>query len=158
MLEDVVKRYRKNIVAINEIDEKCNEDITNTTIKYEKKQFTLYKAWESEQNEIRLALENVIDDFESLKDINTKLQQTIRKRRLTIESKLLAVIAKYDIEIGSRYQILEELNEAYEYDKLEKYTLEEEMKRQEIYLVSAKEKEKMRMINFCEHFSTFNTE
>lgn len=32
------------------------------------------------------------------------------------------------------------------------------MKRQEIYLVSAKEKEKMRMINFCEHLSTFNTE
>lgn len=51
------------------------------SIKYEKKQFALYKAWEFEQNEIRLALENVIDDFESLKDINTKLEQTIRKRR-----------------------------------------------------------------------------
>lgn len=54
------------------------------SIKYEKKQFTLYKAWEFEQNEIRLGLENVIDDFESLKDINTKLEQTIRKRRYYI--------------------------------------------------------------------------
>ncbi|GAB1869386.1 Dynein regulatory complex protein 10 [Camponotus japonicus] len=140
MLENIVKRYRKNLIAINEIDKKCNEDITNTTIKYEKKQFTLYKTWEFEQNEIRLGLENVIDDFESLKDINTKLEQTIRKRRLTIESKLLAIIAKYDIEIGSRYRILEELNEAYKYDKLEKHTLEKKMKRQEVYFNRTKRK------------------
>ncbi|XP_050465030.1 uncharacterized protein LOC126858598 [Cataglyphis hispanica] len=158
MLEDVVKQYGKNIIAINEIDKKCNEDIINTTIKYEKKQFTLYKAWEFEQNEIRLALENVIDDFESLKDINTKLQQTIRERKLTIESKLLAVIAKYDLEIGSRYQMLEELSEAYEYDKLEKHMLEKEIKRQEIYLASIKGKEKNEDDKFLldddEHLST----
>lgn len=41
MLEDVVKRYRKNIVAINEIDKKCNEDITNTTYIYLKASYTL---------------------------------------------------------------------------------------------------------------------
>lgn len=40
------------------------------------------------------------------------------------ESKLLAVIAKYDTEIGNRYQLLEELNEIYECDKLEKLALE----------------------------------
>jgi len=29
MLEDIIKRYRKNIVAIDEIDKRCNEYITN---------------------------------------------------------------------------------------------------------------------------------
>jgi len=41
-----------------------------------------------------------------------------------IESKLLAVISKYDTEIGNRHKILEELNKIYECDKLEKLALE----------------------------------
>lgn len=40
------------------------------------------------------------------------------------ESKLLAVLAKYDTEIGNRHKTLEELNEIYECNKLEKLALE----------------------------------
>ncbi|EZA51656.1 hypothetical protein X777_08840, partial [Ooceraea biroi] len=92
-------------------------------IKYEKRQLGLYKVWEHEQREIQSALENVIDDLESLKNANRNLEQAIHARRSTAESKLLAIIAKYDAEIGSRHQMLQELNEIYEYDKLEKHAL-----------------------------------
>ncbi|XP_067206583.1 dynein regulatory complex protein 10-like isoform X2 [Linepithema humile] len=141
ILENVVKRYKKNVATINKINKRCKEDITNTTNKYERKQLTLYKAWEFEQNEIKVALENIIDDFNSLKDINMKFKETIYERKSMIESKLLAVIAKYDTEIGNRYKILEELNEIYACDKLEKLALEKEMKQQEeIYLFFVKQR------------------
>lgn len=124
------------------------------SMRYEKKQIAVYKAWEYEQNEMHLALENVIDDLESLKDINTKLGQPMHKRkymrikfeyiykyeyicilyiygiynrieyRLMTESKLLAIMTKYDTEIGSRCRTLEKLSQVYKYDKLEKHDLE----------------------------------
>lgn len=34
------------------------------------------------------------------------------------------MIAKYDAEIGGRHQMMEELNETYERDEMEKHTLE----------------------------------
>lgn len=49
--------------------------------KYERKQLALYKEWEFEQNEIQAALGNVIDDFNSLKNINTALEQTICEQK-----------------------------------------------------------------------------
>lgn len=119
------------------------------SMRHEKKQIAICKAWEYEQNEMQLALINVIDDLESLKDINTKLEQTIRKRkyvrikfeliiclsyiyvicnrvvhRLMTESKLLAIISKYDSEIGSRCRMLEKLGQIHKCNKLEKHDLE----------------------------------
>lgn len=51
------------------------------SVRYEKKQIVTCRAWEYEQNKIQSALENVINDLESLKDINMKKEQTIRKRK-----------------------------------------------------------------------------
>ncbi|XP_077268385.1 uncharacterized protein LOC143900658 [Temnothorax americanus] len=155
-LEDIVKRYRKNIVAIDDIDKRCNEYVTNTNTRYEKKQIAVCKAWEYERNEMQVALGNVIDDLEFLKDVNTKLEQTIRKRKLTTESKLLAIMIKYDTEIGSRCKTLEELSEVYKYNELEKHDLEKEMKRQEeAYLVFIKRKEKTGITYFYKSLATF---
>lgn len=44
--------------------------------------------------------------------------------RLAIELKLLAIMTKYDTEIGSRCRTLEKLNEIYKYDKVKKHDLE----------------------------------
>lgn len=44
--------------------------------------------------------------------------------RSTIESELLAIINKYDTEIGSRHRTLEELAETYKYDQSERRALE----------------------------------
>ncbi|XP_071563381.1 uncharacterized protein, partial [Temnothorax nylanderi] len=123
-LEDIVKRCRKNTVAIDGIDKRCNEYVTNTNTRYEKKQIAVWKAWEYERNELQVALGNVTDDLEFLKDVNTKLEQTIRKRKLTTESKLLAIMIKYDTEIGGRCKTLEELSEVYKYNELEKHDSE----------------------------------
>ncbi|XP_036139879.1 uncharacterized protein LOC118644731 isoform X2 [Monomorium pharaonis] len=123
-LKDIVKRYKKNIVAIDGIDKRCNEYVTNTNMRYEKKQIAVYKIWEYEQNETQSALKNIIDDLESLKDINTKLEQVIRKRKLITESKLLAIMTKYDTEIGNKCRMLESLSQIYEYEKQGKYDLE----------------------------------
>ncbi|KYN43350.1 hypothetical protein ALC56_02076 [Trachymyrmex septentrionalis] len=144
MLADTIKQYEKNIVTINEIDKRCNEYITSTNVRYEKKQIVICKAWIYEQSNIQSALKNIIDDFESLKDINMKKEQTICKRKLITESKLLTIITKYDTEIGNRCKMLEQLSEIYKYHKLEKYDLEKEMKQQEKgYLVFIKQKEKI---------------
>ncbi|XP_018372595.1 PREDICTED: uncharacterized protein LOC108767316 isoform X2 [Trachymyrmex cornetzi] len=143
-LEDTIKQHKKNIVAINEIDKRCNEYITSTNVRYEKKQIVICKAWVYEQNKIQSALKNIIDDLESLKDINMKKEQTICKRKLITESKLLTIITKYDTEIGDRYKMLEQLSQIYKYHKLEKHDLEKETKRQEKrYLVFIKRKEKI---------------
>lgn len=113
MLEDVVKRYRKNIIAINKIHNKCNQDVANITYlfiylfekilkvsslkttfllsaavyfcstKYERKQLVLYKTWELEQKNVQLALENAIDDLKSLKQMNKELEEDVRERRYT---------------------------------------------------------------------------
>jgi len=40
------------------------------------------------------------------------------------ESKLIAIIIKYDTEIGSRCKTLEQLSQIYKYDNLEKHELE----------------------------------
>ena len=48
---------------------------------YEKKQIVVCKAWIYEQNKIQSVLKNIIDDLESLKDINMKKEQTIYKRK-----------------------------------------------------------------------------
>lgn len=106
----------------------------------------LYKIWEIEQNEVQLALNNITDDLESLKNLNANVEEAVYNRRckyvytklmlkiiyfliflinrLAVESKLLAVLTKYDTEIGSRYRTLEELGQIYENDKLEKLALE----------------------------------
>lgn len=117
------------------------------SVKYEKKQVILYKMWEVEQNEVQLALNNIADDLESLKNMNANVEEAIYNRkyikkseltktfsiitfvinipyRLDVESKLLAVLTKYDTEIGNRYRTLEELNRIYENDKLEKLAVE----------------------------------
>lgn len=51
------------------------------SIRYEKKQIVVYKAWEYERNEMQVAMRHVIDDLEFLKDVNSKLKQTMRKRK-----------------------------------------------------------------------------
>ncbi|XP_032685898.1 uncharacterized protein LOC116851021 isoform X3 [Odontomachus brunneus] len=110
MLEDVVKHYKKNIIAINKIHNKCNQDVANITYlstylfekllkisslkifllsaavyfcstKYERKQLVLYKTWELEQKDVQLALENAIDDLKSLKQMNEKLEEDVHERR-----------------------------------------------------------------------------
>jgi len=40
------------------------------------------------------------------------------------ESKLIAIITKYDTEIGNRCKTLEKLSQIYKYDNLEKHELE----------------------------------
>jgi hypothetical protein len=44
--------------------------------------------------------------------------------RLKTEMKLSAAIDRYDNEIGNRHEMIQELNETYENDKLEKQALE----------------------------------
>lgn len=44
--------------------------------------------------------------------------------RLATELKLLAIMTKYDAEIGNRCRTLEKLNEIYKYDKLKKHDSE----------------------------------
>ncbi|XP_011881059.1 PREDICTED: uncharacterized protein LOC105569311 isoform X3 [Vollenhovia emeryi] len=92
--------------------------------RYEQKQIVICKAWEYERNEMQAAMGNVIDDLEFLKDVNTKLGRAICERKWTIKSNLLAIITKYDTEIGSRYRTLKNLSEVYKRDKLEKHDLE----------------------------------
>ncbi|XP_011706066.1 PREDICTED: uncharacterized protein LOC105461272 [Wasmannia auropunctata] len=105
---------------------------------------------------MQLTLKNVIDDLESLKDINTKLDQTIRKQKLMTESKFLAIMTKYDTEIGSRCRTLEKLDQIYKYDKLKKQDLEKKMKRQEeTYLVFIKQKEKIGITHFDKSLAMF---
>ncbi|XP_025995635.1 uncharacterized protein LOC105194726 [Solenopsis invicta] len=155
-LEDIIKRHRKNIDAIDGVDRKCNEYVTNTNTRYEKKQIAVCKIWEYEQNQIQSALENVIDDLESLKDTNTKLEQVIRKRKSMTDSKLLTITTKYDTEIGNRCRMVEQLGEEYKSDKRDKYNLEKEMKRQEeIYSIL---KEKPRVTRFYESLATTEQE
>ncbi|XP_032685897.1 uncharacterized protein LOC116851021 isoform X2 [Odontomachus brunneus] len=159
MLEDVVKHYKKNIIAINKIHNKCNQDVANITTKYERKQLVLYKTWELEQKDVQLALENAIDDLKSLKQMNEKLEEDVHERRSAIESKLMAIINEYDMEIGSRYRMLEELAETYEYNKSERCTLENEIKQQEVtYVNFVKRREEAEKTRWYERLSAFRRE
>lgn len=49
--------------------------------KYERKQLALCKAWESEQSEIQVVLENIIDDLNSLQSINAKEKESIYEQK-----------------------------------------------------------------------------
>ncbi|XP_014467270.1 PREDICTED: IQ domain-containing protein D [Dinoponera quadriceps] len=159
MLENVVKHYKKNVITIDKIDNKCNEDVANITTRYERKQLDLYKAWRLEQKEIQLALENAMDDLESLKRMNRELEEDIRERRSVVESELLAIINTYDTEIGSKHRTLEELSKTYEYDKSEKHALQNEIERQEAtYVAFVKRKEEAEMMLFHERLTAFQRE
>ncbi|KYQ55649.1 26S protease regulatory subunit 6B [Trachymyrmex zeteki] len=48
MLEDTIKRYKKNIIAVNEIDERCNECITSTKLITESKLLTIMTKYDTE--------------------------------------------------------------------------------------------------------------
>lgn len=117
------------------------------SVKHEKKQLGLYKVCEYEQRSIQSALENLLDDLASLKSANANVEQAAHKRRYHIkdhenfsgtsnlttllhvarrmkaESQLLAIIAKYDAEIGGRQEMMQELNETNEHDTVEKHAL-----------------------------------
>ncbi|XP_020282309.1 uncharacterized protein LOC109854035 isoform X2 [Pseudomyrmex gracilis] len=73
LLENVIKQYKKNLAVVVDINKKCNEDMANITVKYEKKQLMLHKVWEIEQNEVQRALNSITDDLESLKNINANI-------------------------------------------------------------------------------------
>jgi len=44
--------------------------------------------------------------------------------RLLTETRLLTTIDRYDNEIGGQYKMIQELNETYDKDKIEKQALE----------------------------------
>ncbi|XP_011881058.1 PREDICTED: uncharacterized protein LOC105569311 isoform X2 [Vollenhovia emeryi] len=156
MLEDIIKRYKKHVVAIDGIDKRCNEYATSTNARYEQKQIVICKAWEYERNEMQAAMGNVIDDLEFLKDVNTKLGRAICERKWTIKSNLLAIITKYDTEIGSRYRTLKNLSEVYKRDKLEKHDLEREIKQQgKVYRVFIERREKTGITYFYKSLVIF---
>jgi len=51
------------------------------SIRYEKRQLGLYKAWEREEQDLQSSLLNNIDSLDSLKRANVRLEKVVHKQK-----------------------------------------------------------------------------
>lgn len=77
-------------------------------------------------------------------------------RRFKVSSQLLALIGKFDAEVGERYRLLEQLTAEFEADRRTKEELEEEMAKQfEIYNCCLEERERAILAEFQGRYDKF---
>ncbi|XP_024941336.1 dynein regulatory complex protein 10 [Cephus cinctus] len=167
MLEEQQSRHNEIIRELNDsiardeslmakIKKRLDDERTNKVNESESQMVKSFSEMRAMQESLQSEINNCTERLKVIMQDNAQREKELRARRTKVESQFVALLGKYDTEIGARHQLMESLMAESEALRKEQEDIQSELNTQSVlYTKWKEEKELATMEAFKERLNDF---